>query len=82
VNETCKGVQIDCGGAYVGGTQDRILRVAESLNIGTYPIHKRGVNIMEVQCTPFQPCVQLSDWFSRDFTRSAPPAALLGMSFS
>ncbi len=39
---------VDTGGAYVGGTQDKILRVADSLGVKTYAVHKTGTNITEV----------------------------------
>ena len=48
--ETFEVGPVDVGGAYVGGTQDRILRVADELGIETYPVHKAGKNIVEVCC--------------------------------
>ena len=46
--EYCDGVPVDMGGAYVGGTQDRILRVAKQFGVKTYAVHKSGKNVAEV----------------------------------
>jgi hypothetical protein len=46
--ETFEVGDVDVGGAYVGGTQDKILRVADSLGIATYPVFKTGINVVEV----------------------------------
>jgi monoamine oxidase len=47
-SETHNGVHVDVGGAYVGGTQDRILRMADAFGVDTFPVHKSGLNVMEV----------------------------------
>ena len=40
--EKTKTVNCDVGGAYVGPSQDRILRVAEEFGIETYPVFVEG----------------------------------------
>lgn len=39
----------DAGGAYVGPTQDRLLRVAASVGVETYEIHWQGLNIVKAK---------------------------------
>ena len=36
-----KRVRMDVGGAYVGPTQDRLLRMAREVGVTTYPVHHR-----------------------------------------
>jgi len=41
-----KTIKCDVGGAYVGPSQDRILRIAKSLGIETYPVYIDGNSII------------------------------------
>jgi monoamine oxidase len=38
-------VKVDTGGAYVGATQDRLLRVAQSVGVSTYPVYVKGKTV-------------------------------------
>lgn len=44
-----KEVKVDTGGAYVGPTQDRILRVASDVGVTTYPVHLKGKTIQALE---------------------------------
>jgi len=37
-----RSLPVDVGGAYVGPTQDRILRIAKNLSVPTYKVHSQG----------------------------------------
>lgn len=39
-------ISVDVGGAYVGPTQDRILRIAKELSIPTYKVFTEGMYIV------------------------------------
>jgi len=41
-NNEDEEIAVDVGGAYVGPTQDRILRVAKELSIPTYKVFTQG----------------------------------------
>ena len=52
-NETVKidgrDVRIDVGGAYVGPTQDRLLRVARSVGVDNYKVFVEGESVQALQ---------------------------------
>eukprot|EP01087_Luapelamoeba_hula_P015585 TRINITY_DN4678_c0_g1_i3.p1 TRINITY_DN4678_c0_g1~~TRINITY_DN4678_c0_g1_i3.p1 ORF type:complete len:536 (+),score=30.81 TRINITY_DN4678_c0_g1_i3:91-1698(+) len=47
-------VWCDVGGAYIGPTQDRILRLARELGVQTYPVYAAGKSVMKVTGKPFK----------------------------
>jgi monoamine oxidase len=43
------GLPCDVGGAYVGPTQDRVLRIAKDLGIDTYCVNMKGKSVLNVE---------------------------------
>ncbi|KAL6048165.1 Amine oxidase, partial [Balamuthia mandrillaris] len=44
-----KTIHCDVGGAYIGPTQDRIMRIAKEFGVETYPVFVEGTSIVNLQ---------------------------------
>eukprot|EP00002_Diphylleia_rotans_P016079 TRINITY_DN3123_c0_g1_i3.p1 TRINITY_DN3123_c0_g1~~TRINITY_DN3123_c0_g1_i3.p1 ORF type:complete len:486 (+),score=109.23 TRINITY_DN3123_c0_g1_i3:65-1522(+) len=46
--EDYDGARVDVGGAYIGPSQNRILRLAKELGVEHYPIPQQGTSVMQI----------------------------------